>query len=103
VNSVCSKNIALFYLSAFLGIFSTICVSFVYSKEFKIIQVLASGTILIIATHNIINTCFILFIGKFIEINMVMIFLIATINLIVNIIPIIIVRKWFPILIGGRK
>jgi fucose 4-O-acetylase-like acetyltransferase len=100
------ENIVAFYCIAFIGIIATIFLSLLYIKDFKIINILSKGTILIMAFHGIpIGIIFRLIglRGEDIVINPIIGMIVSTITLLLFIAPIIFVQKYAPIIMGGRK
>jgi fucose 4-O-acetylase-like acetyltransferase len=100
------KSIILFYFIGIIGIGSTIFLSLLYTNRSKIITVIATGTIIIMAFHGIVREIIFRIIGLSdvdVIINPLSGIIISGINTIIFIFPIVIIKKYFPILIGGRK
>jgi fucose 4-O-acetylase-like acetyltransferase len=100
------KNIILFYLLGMVGICSTIFLSLLYRHGNKMITIIAKGTTIIMAFHGI-STGIIFRIlglrGEEIIINPFVGILVSTVSISLFIFPIIIINKYFPILMGGKK
>jgi fucose 4-O-acetylase-like acetyltransferase len=100
------KNILLFYIIGMIGIISTIFLSLLYTHHRRIITIISNGTIIIMAFHRIITSIVFRIIGlrgEDIIINPIIGSIVAIINVLIFIIPIIIVNKYIPILAGNRK
>jgi hypothetical protein len=99
------KNIMLFYILGIIGIISTISISLLYMHQKLIITIIASGTIIIMAFHLIISGLIFRITGLRGEeiINPLIGASIAVINILIFILPILLIKKYFPILIGRRK
>jgi hypothetical protein len=103
-------NIGLFYLLAFLGITSMVCLSQWYVFNSKLITLISTGTIIIFTFHGwFFKAIFLVFgirKGDLYEGGVVDLFTaswvsVATVLIMVPLI--VIVKKYFPILLGGRK
>jgi fucose 4-O-acetylase-like acetyltransferase len=99
------NNIFLFYVLALIGIVATVCFSrAIYRRSLYIIRIISSGTVVILACHNFINHYILKVIGMLdTPISLYIAIPVALTNILFSIIPIIIIEKHFPILIGGRK
>jgi fucose 4-O-acetylase-like acetyltransferase len=100
------NNILLFYIIGMVGIISTILFSQIYIKKIKIIEIMANGTMIIMAFHGVIASIILRIIGlrsEDIIINPLIASIVSLITVFVFIYPTIIVKKYFPILIGGHK
>jgi hypothetical protein len=100
-------NIILFYLFGFLGIASVLMLCQIYTGKFKIIEIISGGTILIFAFEATLYTPVLLKIAeKNIGLdasNLLVCAGLATATILLFIIPIRLVSKYFPILLGGRR
>jgi fucose 4-O-acetylase-like acetyltransferase len=100
------KNIVLYYIFACIGILSVLLLSSLYKHLNKVITILAGGTIVIMAFHrNIFGLLYRIF-GVDTDgslINPATGGLLALANILLFVIPLIIIKKYFPILTGGRK
>lgn len=100
------KNILLSYFIGMIGILSTIILSQIYQKRIKIIEIISTGTIIIMAFHGIVTSIILRIIGirgEEIIINPFIAGLVSIISVIIFIIPIMIIKKYFSIILGGRK
>jgi fucose 4-O-acetylase-like acetyltransferase len=100
------KNILLFYLIGMVGIISTIILSQICQKRIKIVELISSGTIIIMAFHGIVSSIILRVIGlrgEEIIINPFVAGFVAIINVIIFVIPTVIIKKYFPIILGGKK
>jgi fucose 4-O-acetylase-like acetyltransferase len=100
------KNILLFYLIGMVGIISTIILSQICQKRIKIVELISSGTIIIMAFHGIVSLIILRVIGlrgEEIIINPFVAGFVAIINGIIFVIPTVIIKKYFPIILGGKK
>jgi fucose 4-O-acetylase-like acetyltransferase len=103
-NFIYGRDSLLFYMLGIVGIISTIILSLFYKNEVKIVTVISNGTIVILAGHNLLNGYLYKAINIInIELNTVVIIVLSIINIGITIIPIKIIQKHIPILIGGRK
>jgi fucose 4-O-acetylase-like acetyltransferase len=98
------RDSLLFYMLGIIGIISIISISMIYKQELKIITIISNGTIIILAGHNLINQ----YLYKItniinIETNIGIIIVQSLINIGITIIPIVMIQKNIPILVGGRK
>lgn len=97
------KNILLFYITALFGIIMTIGLSTFYNNSF-LIRKIASGTILILAFHGYPSALIIRIINMYSkELSIYIAIPISIISTVVMVIPIIIVQKYFPIILGRRE
>jgi hypothetical protein len=100
------ENIAVFYCIALIGIFATIFLSFLYVKDYKIINILSKGAIVVMAFHGIPAGIIFRLIGlrgEDVVINPIIGMLVSTITLLLFIVPIIVIQKYVPVIMGGRK
>jgi fucose 4-O-acetylase-like acetyltransferase len=100
------KNIILFYIIALIGIMSTVFLSLVYKNKNKIITIIANGTIIIMAFHGIVTPIIFRIIGlrgADIIINPIIGIFVSLTNVLMFIVPTLIVKKYFPIILGRRK
>jgi fucose 4-O-acetylase-like acetyltransferase len=98
------KNIIIFYISGISGTVMTICISMLFNKRLKIITIISNGTIFILAFHSYFAAMVIRIIRMYGQgLNLVVGITISVITLLSMVIPIIIVRKYMPIIIGKRK
>jgi fucose 4-O-acetylase-like acetyltransferase len=100
------NNIMLFYFIGMVGIGSTIFLSLLYTNSNKIITVIANGTIIIMAFHGIVSGIIFRIIGlrgNDVIINPLIGTIVSSINIAIFIFPILIIKKYFPILAGGRE
>jgi fucose 4-O-acetylase-like acetyltransferase len=100
------ENIILFYLFGFLGIISALLLCQIYTAKIKIVEIISSGTILILGFHAPFANSVLLKvtenkIGLPFE-NLLICAGIATVTLCLFALPIRLVSKYFPILLGGR-
>jgi hypothetical protein len=99
------NNIVLFYIIGMFGIISTVLFSKIYVKRIRIIELMANGTMLIMAFHYIVVAVLLRFIGlrgEDIIINPLVAGGVSLITVFLFIIPTIIVKKYFPIINGKR-
>jgi hypothetical protein len=101
------KNLFLFYLNGFMGILLIMCISMFYIKKIALVSIISNGTIIILAFHGYATYEFLrLFYNLFqtdgntsmryaMPIAMAVVLLMA--------VPIVFIRKHFPLIIGGRK
>ncbi len=94
------NNIVLFYVIGMVGILATVLLSMLYTNSSKIITIISSGTILILAFSGKITN---LILGNDVLINPVVGIIVTTITVLLFIPVIVLVKKYFPILMGGRK
>jgi hypothetical protein len=100
------RNIILFYFMGIAGIMSTILLSLLYTRHQKIITIIANGTIIILAFHGMVSAVILRIAGlrgEDITINPLTASIIAIINLLIFILPIITIKKYFPILMGKHR
>jgi hypothetical protein len=100
------NNIMIFYLLGIIGIGATIFLSLLYTNNNKIIMVIANGTMIIMAFHGIVAGIIFRIIGlrgDDIIINPLIGIIVSSINIVIFIFPILIIKKYFPILAGGRE
>jgi fucose 4-O-acetylase-like acetyltransferase len=98
------NNMILFYLIGMIGTISTIYLSFLYTRKFEIITIIANGTIFMMAFHKLLNW-YLFRIIRFagIETNLTVVLCVSLLNIVLSIIPILIIQKYFPLLIGKKK
>ncbi|GHT03818.1 hypothetical protein AGMMS49525_09500 [Bacteroidia bacterium] len=95
------KNIGLFYVIGMVGIMATVLLSMLYTNSSKIITIISSGTILILAFAGKIT---VLILGRDgLIINPVVSIIVTTITVLLFIPVTVLVKKYFPILMGGRN
>jgi fucose 4-O-acetylase-like acetyltransferase len=99
------KNILLSYFIGIIGIISTIIFSQIYQKRIKLIEIISTGTIIIMAFHGIVASIMLRVIGLRGEeiINPFIAGFASIISVIIFIVPTIIVKKYFSIILGGKK
>jgi fucose 4-O-acetylase-like acetyltransferase len=100
------ENIIFFYLLGMVGISSTVFLSLLYRNDNEIIRIIANGTVIIMAFHGISTAIIFRIIGlrgEDIIINPFVGILVSMASIFLFIFPINIIRKYFPILIGGKK
>jgi hypothetical protein len=98
------KNIAAFYITGVAGILFVVFASLFITKQLYLVTVISSGTILLLAFHSYAFAPVIRILGMYgKEIGLLLGMAIATISIAVLIVPILLVQKYFPIIIGGRQ
>ncbi|MDR2474215.1 MAG: hypothetical protein LBD45_00005, partial [Bacteroidales bacterium] len=98
------ENILMFYLIGMVGIVSTVFITFLYTRDLRIMTILAGGSVLILGFHSpLIGVCYRIAFLLHIEMNVVLTLLASVLNIVLLIVPIILAQKYFPALIGGRK
>ena len=101
-NTKFGDNIFLFYIIAAIGSFALINLSAaVYKKEIFIITLISKGMVIILASHYYFTT-----IIEILEIkidNILLRLIIPLLIYIICIIPVVMAKKYFPIVMGGRK
>jgi hypothetical protein len=100
------NSLLLFYINAFLGIILIVAMATFYRIQNNIISIISNGTIIILAFHVYLfeTLCKIIGMkGAGIVINPVVAALVALATLLLMIIPIRIIEKYFPILLGKKR
>jgi fucose 4-O-acetylase-like acetyltransferase len=98
------RNIILFYTTAIFGVFMIINISTIFIQENIIIKTISTGTILILAYHGYASAPIVRFIGMYSkDLNIFIAILISLVSTLIMIFPIIIAKRYFPIIIGRRK
>jgi hypothetical protein len=99
------KNIIFFYLLGMVGIGSTIFLSLLYRRSNKIVTIIANGTVIIMTFHGISTGLIFRIIGLRGEdiINPFVGIFVSTASVFLFSFPIIMIKKYFPILTGGKK
>lgn len=98
------KNGFLFYILGMAGITATVCLSTLYKHEIKIITIISSGTMIILALHNLLNLYIYKVINLFThQISFPGIIIISAVNILLTTIVIVIAKKHFPIILGEKK
>jgi hypothetical protein len=103
------KDILLFYAKGLLGIISSVFLSQAYRCYNKYIMIIASGTIVIMALHEIPTRLILRIVrlitqqGDDLSVHILVGILVSVIVVLSFILPIIIIKKYFPILLGGKK
>lgn len=109
-HSLYGENLALFYLIGLLGILAIVLLSQCYVWKWSIIPTIANGTIIILAFHGWVTKIILACIGfgqnkiapgSIIDPSTAIILSVTTV---VAMIPlIVVVNRWFPILMGERR
>jgi fucose 4-O-acetylase-like acetyltransferase len=103
-NFIYGRDALLFYMLGFIGISSTICLSLLYRRKNKLITTVSNGTIIILASHNLLNGYMLKLTNIIgIEQTLTITIIVSIINILVTVIPIKIIQKHIPVIIGGRK
>jgi fucose 4-O-acetylase-like acetyltransferase len=101
------RNIILYYLFGFLGIVSVLMLCQIYTAKSKIIEIISGGTILIFAFELRLCKPILLKITERIigldVFNPIVCAGLVTTTILLFVIPIHLVTKYFPILLGGRR
>jgi hypothetical protein len=101
------KNVFVFYLNGFVGILLIMCVSMLCLIKIKLVTIISKGTIIILAFHNCVAYELLRIFYKLFQINgnipMRYAMPIAMIVVLLMVLPIVFVKKYFPIIMGGRK
>jgi fucose 4-O-acetylase-like acetyltransferase len=98
------KNIFIFYISGIMGTIVIIFISTFYKNQNKAATIFSNGTIIIMAFHGYFYSPIIRFMGKRGEtLNIITAMIISVVTLVVMLIPIVIIMKYFPIIMGKRK
>lgn len=100
------NSVILFFIDAFIGSFMI----FLFSKlldpfEFKFVKVISSGTLLIMAFHNVNVVYALLYTFNLpgSPSNILDAFILAVLNITILYYPIIFIQKYVPFILGGRK
>jgi fucose 4-O-acetylase-like acetyltransferase len=98
------RNIILFYITGTIGIFMVIIISNMFIKEAGLIRTISSGTILILAYHGYVSAPIVRIMGMYSkELSILTAIPISIISTLIMFFPIVIARKYFPAIVGGRK
>ncbi|GHV06955.1 O-acetyltransferase [Spirochaetia bacterium] len=98
------NNILLFYVTGVIGIIMVVVISSFYIKELSFFRIISNGTIFILAFHGYASAPIVRVLGMYAEQLPVYIAIpISIVSTIIMVLPIIIIKKYFPIILGGRK
>jgi fucose 4-O-acetylase-like acetyltransferase len=98
------KNIIIFYINGISGSVMIIGISMLFNKKLKIITIISNGTIFILAFHSYFAAMILRIIKMHGQgLNLVVGITISLITLLSMVIPIMVVKKYMPIIIGKRK
>jgi energy-converting hydrogenase Eha subunit C len=101
-NTKFGNNIFVFYILAVIGSFAIINLSIaIYKKEIPMVTLISKGMIIILAAHYYFATAIAIY-GININ-NVILKLIIPFLIMLICIIPVIIAKRYFPILLGGRR
>jgi hypothetical protein len=98
------KNLFLFYAAAFLGIVMIVSIASYYQRNLNFIRIISSGTIFILASHVYFDAPLIRIMGMYLKpLSLFTAIPISIVTTLIMILPIVILQKYFPVVLGNRK